>query len=169
MILSRKRHIAHSGASEGTGLTLCLRWFLRKRSSHGKRLPVLVDARAFIGVAAKGRTSARSISLDLKRIAVVTFSIDLLPSYVYVPSEDNPADAPSRNVRTKKFGKRGQRPVIAKFGARTKCRKERVSSTAKGLPWWRSTDDVVGDFLDNVCTDDNRQRYQGLFRSFESS
>ena len=102
----------------------------------------------------------------MKLIAVVSFSADLLASYVYIPSEDNPADAPSRNVTTRKFGKRGRRPVMGKLPVKGKFVKLPQSNQAKGLPWWRCTDDPVNDFINNVCTDENRERYEALFRSF---
>ena len=53
----------------------------------------------------------------------MTFSSDILPSYVYIPSEDNPADAPSRNKQQRKFGKRGSRPVIGKLPVKGKYAK----------------------------------------------
>ena len=103
----------------------------------------------------------------MRRIAVVTFSADLLTSYAYIPSEDNLADAPSRKFKTNHFSKRGHRPVVGKLPPRGKFAKRHTSKQAKGLPWWRPTDDVVNDFLSNVCTNENRARYQALFRSFD--
>ena len=89
----------------------------------------------------------------MNRIAVVTFSSDILPSYVYIPSEDNPADAPSGNVRTAKFGTRGARPVIGRLPVKNKYVKHKVSNQERGLPWWVSSDDLVNDFLTNCCPD----------------
>ena len=103
------------GSLEASGLLWLLMWLTRSTKHFSCRVPVLVDAQAILGAAAKGRTSARSISQDLRRIAVFTFSSDVLPSYVYVPSEDNPADAPSRNIRRRKLRKRGPRPAIGKL------------------------------------------------------
>ena len=113
-----------------------------------------------------GCTSASSIKLDMKRIAVVSCSADLLASYVYIPSEDSPADARFRNVATRKFGKRGGRCVIGMFPVKGQFAKPCLSNQAKGLPWWRSTEDPVNDFINNVCTDESRVRYEALFRSF---
>ena len=121
---------------------------------------MLVDAQAVLGAAAKGRTSAGSISLDMKRIAVVTYSSDILLSYVYIPSEDNPADAPSRNVKTTQFGKRGARPVIGKLPVKNKYAKHKVSHQECGLPWWASSDNLVNNFLTNCCPDDKKRIFQ---------
>ena len=41
-ISARKRHAAHSGALEATGLSMGVRWFLRKRTNHNKRLVILL-------------------------------------------------------------------------------------------------------------------------------
>ena len=100
VISARKTRDAHPGSLEASGLLLLLKWITRSSNNFSRRIPVLVDAPAVLGAAAKGRTSAGSISLDMKRIAVVALSSDILPSYVYIPSEDNPADAASRNVKT---------------------------------------------------------------------
>ena len=168
VISFKKRRDAHPGSLEASGLLLLLKWITRSSKHHSKRVPILVDAQAILGAAAKGRSSARSINLDMKRIAVVTFSADLLAAYVYVPSEDNPADAPSRNVKTRKFGKRTGRPDVAKLPVKGKFVKKEPSNQAKGLPWWRYTDDPVHDFLNKACTDEKRSRYEALFRSFAS-
>ena len=82
----------------------------------------------------------------MKRIAVVTFSSDILPSYVYIPSENNPADAPSRNVKTRKLGKRGTLPVIGKMPVKNKYVKHRISNQESGFFCCAASDDLVSDF-----------------------
>jgi len=164
VISARKTRDAHPGSLEASGLLLLLKWITRSSKNFSRRIPVLVDAQAVLGAAAKGRTSAGSISLDMKRIAVVTFSSDILPSYVYIPSEDNPADAPSRNVKTTKFGKRGRRPTVGKLPVKNKYAKRTISNQERGLPWWASSDDLVSDFLNIRCSADERERYERLFR-----
>ena len=59
---------------------------------------VLVDAQAVLGAAAKGRSSSRCLARDIARIGALAMAGDLLLKLVYIPSEDNPADAPSRGV-----------------------------------------------------------------------
>ena len=83
-------------------------------------------------------------------------------------SEDNPADAPSRNVRTTKFGKRGARPIIGKLPVKNKYVKQKVSNQERGLPWWAASDDIVNDFLANCCPDSRKESFEGIFRTLES-
>jgi hypothetical protein len=110
----RHLHKAHAGSLEATGLQLLLRWLLRSRRRQGRRVVALVDAKAILCAAAKGRTSACSIKRDIRRISALTLAGNLHMHYVYVPSEDNPADAPSRGV-IRKVTKR-------KRGALRRCR-----------------------------------------------
>ena len=77
---------------------MALRWFLRSSTRHGKRMVLLVDAPAVKGAVAKGRSSAPSLRLEVMRIAALQMAGGILLKLVYVPSEDNPADAPSRGV-----------------------------------------------------------------------
>ena len=96
VISCAKRFEAHSGSLEATGVVLLARWLSRLPRQHHKRHAVLVDARAVVGAAARGRTSAPSFSREIRRMAAYTLACDMLMKYVYVPSESNPADAPSR-------------------------------------------------------------------------
>ena len=96
VICSRAQYKAHSGTLEAHALLLGLKWFLRAPSRHGKRVPFLVDAKAVLGAAAKGRSSAPSLRNEIRRIGAHVLAGNLLLKLVYVPSEDNPADAPSR-------------------------------------------------------------------------
>ena len=99
-----KKYDAHSGSLEATGVVLWARWLSRSSLHHRKRHAVLVDARAVLGAAARGRTSAPSFCREIRRLAAYSLGCDMLMKYVYVPSESNPADAPSR-------GKRGRQQV----------------------------------------------------------
>ena len=140
-------------------LLLLLKWLTRSTKHFFRRVPVLVDAQAILGAAAKGRTSAWSISRDIWRIAVVTFSSNILPAYVYIPSEDNPADAPSRNIQQRKLGKRGSRPAISKLPVKGKYAKLRASAQPRRAGWSASSDDLVNSILSNRST-------QGVGKAF---
>ena len=87
---------AHSGALEAHGLLLALKWLLRSNKHFHKRLVILVDAKAILGAASKGRTSAPGIRGVLRHIGGLLLATNSLLRLVYVPSEHNPADAPSR-------------------------------------------------------------------------
>ena len=57
---------------------------------------MLIDAMAVQGALSKGRSSALSLRREVRRIAALTLAGGLVVSYLYVPSEFNPADDPSR-------------------------------------------------------------------------
>jgi hypothetical protein len=99
VVSARAQYRAHSGALEATAVVLLLRWLLRSTHKHAHRVVALVDAQAVLGAAAKGRSSALTLKRELRKIAALTLAGDFLMKYVYVPSEDNPADAPSRGIR----------------------------------------------------------------------
>jgi hypothetical protein len=92
------RFPAAPGALEAGALVLLLRWLCRSERKHAHRVVVLVDAKAVLGAAAKGRTSAPSFKMQLRKLAALTLAGDFLVRYIYIPSEDNPADEPSRNI-----------------------------------------------------------------------
>ena len=89
---------AHAGALEAGGVQLALRWILRSVSRHGKRTVLSVDAQAVKGAVARERSSSASLRREIMRIGALQLAGDLLLKLVYVPSEDNPADAPSRGI-----------------------------------------------------------------------
>ena len=55
VISQRAMHKAHSGSLEAIGVSLAVKWVLRDRKRHSKRLTLLVDAQAVLGAAARGR------------------------------------------------------------------------------------------------------------------
>ena len=98
VVSSRAVHAAHAGALEAGGVRLALRWYLRSVARHGTRMVLLVDAQAVLGAVSKGRSSSGTLRREIMRIAALQLVGGLLLKLVYVPSEDNPADAPSRGV-----------------------------------------------------------------------
>ena len=97
VILARARYKAHSGSLEATGLPMAVRWLLRDPRRHSKRVVVLVDAQAVLGAAACRRSLAQTINREIRRYGALVLGGDLLVRLVYILSEDNPGDAPSRN------------------------------------------------------------------------
>ena len=63
-----------------------------------------------LGAVRKGRSSAPSLERELRYIGALIRGGDLLVRCLYVPSEDNPADAPSRGVVWKNLFNKHQRP-----------------------------------------------------------
>ena len=103
VIISKKaRWQAHSGVLEAHAYLLALRWLARQPSKHHRKVPLLVDAKAVIGAATKGRSSARALRTVLRAAAAHVLAADVLPRIVYVPSESNPADHPSRGRKLRR-------------------------------------------------------------------
>ena len=117
VVMSRARFKAHSSTLEAGGVALGLRWLLRSPHRHGKRTVFLVDAQAVLGAITKGRSSALRIRKDVANVAALCIAGDILLRSAYVPSEDNPADEPSRGcLRARRLRRscvrRGKRKVI---------------------------------------------------------
>ena len=113
-LASRKaKYQDHSGGLEASALVLAMDLLSRDKSAHGARVVFLVDARAVLFAAEKGRSSASTLNRHMKRIAALTLACGWLAHFVYVPSESNPADAPSRGVRRRwERTRRTRRSVI---------------------------------------------------------
>ena len=134
-------------------------WFSRSKQHHSCRVPMLVDAQAVLGAAAKGRTSVCSIKRDVRKMAALTLASDMFAAYVYIPSEENPADAPSRGV-VKKITKKQHAPATIKKLPKRQV-PQKISNQMLGRPWWRKTDDPVADLLDR-CSGEQRTLMQSL-------
>jgi len=104
----RARTIKHSGALEAEAAVLGLRRLARCRRNLGRRGLFLIDARAVECALRKGRSSAPTLRRPLMAAAAVQLAEGLRMRFGYVPSELNPADPPSRGVRTRP---RDRRPV----------------------------------------------------------
>ena len=83
---------------EAHAVTLSLRWLLRSVRRHSRRTVLLIDATAVCGAVAKGRSSSPTLKHEIKQIAALAIAGDLWVRVVYIPSEDNPSNAPSRGV-----------------------------------------------------------------------
>ena len=60
---------------------------------------VLVDSRVVVGAIAKGRSGSFPLNRLLKKVAALCLAGGLVLRVVYIPTEHNPADYPSRNER----------------------------------------------------------------------
>ena len=99
VISLRAARVEHSGSLELKGVRLGLQWALRSTRNFNSRLLFLVDARASIAAVAKGRSGASSFKRTLGSIGALQLATNTLLRCIYIPSEDNPADAPSRGKR----------------------------------------------------------------------
>ena len=96
IICSRARFKEHSGSLETTAVSLGVRWLVRQSGMHGKRHAFLVDALAPRCAITRGRSSAPTLRRGVRQVQALALAAGLHLALVYVPSESNPADAPSR-------------------------------------------------------------------------
>ena len=94
----RNKFPAHINVLEGEAFVLFLRWLLRSYKNHSARVVVLLDSAAFLGAAAKGRSSSQLNRL-LRKTAALAMAGDIQLHLIFVPSSENPADRPSRGKR----------------------------------------------------------------------
>ncbi len=97
-VLSARAPEEHINIMEGKAFLAALRWVLRRPDRHRRRVVVLIDSRVWIGAAAKGRSSSVPLLRLLRRVSALVLASGVVAHYVYIPSEHNPADAPSRGV-----------------------------------------------------------------------
>ena len=88
---------AHINCLEASAVILGLGWALRSREVLKQRLPLAVDSQVIFFALSKGRSSAPGINIYCRRVAALCLAgqIRLLP--LWVRSEYNPADGPSRH------------------------------------------------------------------------
>ena len=98
VISARRRFEAHSSTLEAGGVVLGLKGMLRQSRNHSSRATFLIDAQAVLGAIAKGRSSAGAIKRDTQLAAALLLEGDVALSCTHIPSEDNPADEPSRGI-----------------------------------------------------------------------
>ena len=91
----------HINEQELIGVILGVRWLARqpRLCSAGRRVVVLCDSRVAVGALAKGRSSSRKLLPLLRRFSGLVFASRLQVAFVWVPTDCNPADGPSRHVR----------------------------------------------------------------------
>ena len=99
VLILRSKIIEHSGGMEMNGLALDMRWLSRQVASHEKRVVFLVNATVVRDAGSKGRTSAPTLRKGLRRCGVVALARDWQVHLAYTPSENNPADWPSRGLQ----------------------------------------------------------------------
>ena len=89
-------HSSHINILEAHGLLLALRWYTSSCKKFHSRVPILVDSTAIVGAMSKGRSSSTRLQRQCRRIAAICLASDIRPYYVWVSTNHNPADAPSR-------------------------------------------------------------------------
>jgi len=93
---------------------------------------MLLDAKAVLGAIAKGRSSSPSLARPTRRLSAHLLAGELHLKVVYVPSEENAADDPSRGRTRPWRGRRTPLPARATRGEAAAATSERQQ-----LRWWR--------------------------------
>ena len=96
VISMRARRTGHAGELEAHALLLAVRHLCRSAANHGKHAVFAVDAQAVVYAALKGRSSAPGFAFTLRRIGALLLATGIRAHYMWIPSEHNPADWPSR-------------------------------------------------------------------------
>ena len=141
VISARRKFEAHSSTLEAGGVVLGLKWMLRQVRNHSCRGTFLIDAQAVLGALAKGRSLAGAIKRDTQLSAALLLAGNVALCCTYVPSEDNPADDPSRGV-VRTWRRRGSAvPVRLRKGSLAKrpSRATNVIHKDKHSSWSRSS------------------------------
>ena len=86
----------HISTLELQCVLVAIRWLLSHPAAIGKRVLMLGDSQVVTYALNKGRTSAPSLFLPLRRLSCFVLASGLRMSYRWIPSEFNPADGPSR-------------------------------------------------------------------------
>ena len=117
IVMKRASWKAHSSVLEGHALLIGCRRIVRCRSKHNSKVVFLVDAKSVLGACAKGRSSAVSFKSICRCFAAMCMAANILPKLVYIPSECNPSDAPSRGkpLRRVKRTKHKQRSCRSRY------------------------------------------------------
>lgn len=91
------RFKAHINALEISSALVSLRWLASIPSVFATRSFFLSDSRAVIGALRKGRSSSPALRRACRIFGAFVLAMDLLPLFLWLPSCENPADAPSRH------------------------------------------------------------------------
>ena len=97
----RAKDATHSGHMEATAVLLTLRRLVRSGGQQHSHVMLLVDATAVVGALRKGRSSAPTLKHVTQNIAALALAAGIRLHVLYVHTSSNPADAPSRGIRTR--------------------------------------------------------------------
>ena len=89
---------SHINVLEMRAAVAALRWRCRSRGQLRVRFGHLLDSQVCISVITKGRSSSQQLRFELRRFNALMLASSNQGAYVYVRTDLNPADAPSRWV-----------------------------------------------------------------------
>jgi hypothetical protein len=92
----RRRHVSHITSGEMFALTIGFRHCVAARRACDSRVLLLTDNTAVLGAVQKGRSSSAALRGPTRVLAAWLLATGCRLEVRYIPSERNPADAPSR-------------------------------------------------------------------------
>lgn len=98
-----RRPLSHINEGEARAVSTAVRWASSRPAARSSRLLLFCDSTAVVGALCKGRSSSPLLLRRLRQISAFLFSFSLRLHVVWLPSELNPADYPSRNPRQGPF------------------------------------------------------------------
>jgi hypothetical protein len=90
------KHAEHINALELRAVLLAARWLASQAKYGSSRALLLIDSAVAFFSLRKGRSSSPGLMFPLRKIAAVCLAANITLLPVWVPSERNPADRPSR-------------------------------------------------------------------------
>ena len=95
-IAGRWKKKGHINVLEVIAVILGVRLLAREKVHRRKRILICTDSMVAVGALQKGRSSAQALITPLRRFAGLCLSAELYVSLVWISTEANPADGPSR-------------------------------------------------------------------------
>ena len=105
VLLSYKwKQQGHITLLESVAVLDLLKKLTRTAEVTNKKVILMVDNQGVVGILAKGRSSARMMQNPLRRITALQLASNVRLLVVWVKTEWNPGDGPSRWVRKRAVG-----------------------------------------------------------------
>lgn len=95
----------HINQLEMRSVLTTLRYLILKEKLSGCRLIHLTDSLVVLHALSRGRSSSKRLRRTIMRINALLLTAHLHPVWAYVHTAQNPADRPSRRVRSMKWRK----------------------------------------------------------------
>ena len=96
MVAHRWHWEEHINPLEGRATLMMLLWRARKVKNIGTKFPHLLDSQVNIGVLTKKRSSSYVMNFVSTKFCSIELAAFLFPFFLFVRSERNPSDRPSR-------------------------------------------------------------------------
>ena len=96
IVASRWHAEEHINILEARALSTAVRWVMSSPDCVNTRVILFSDSQVIIGSVLKGRSSSPPLLRRLRSLAALCLSVGLRLRLLWIPSEFNPADVPSR-------------------------------------------------------------------------